>query len=404
MLFLCASAKITRQYPAYHENSLFILLTAICADVFPATIIAFFDQRVMKKGTPLIVPFLLLSILALLTGLWAGLARLGWAIPVPAPALPAQHGTLMISGFLGTLISLERVAALRQRWMYAAPLLSGLGWLVSLVLPGIPAGMVMITLGSLVFVGILAVMVRRETKIYTITMAAGALCWLAGNLLWLSGAVLPRLVWLWAAFLVLTIAGERLELNRVLRLRPAHHRMFTAAAAVFVTGAVLFVWQPNAGARVTAIGMLALAIWLLYYDIARRNLRHKLPLTRFIAACLFFGYLWLGVGGALLLGYGAQVAGFRYDAMLHVVFVGFVFSMIFGHAPIILPALTGINVIFRPAFYLPLALLHTSLVLRVIGDLAALPPARLWGGILNETAVLGFFALFASTVLQSRRS
>jgi len=33
----------------------------------------------------------------------------------------------MVSGFLGTLISLERAVALKARWPYAAPLLSGLG-------------------------------------------------------------------------------------------------------------------------------------------------------------------------------------------------------------------------------------------------------------------------------------
>lgn len=356
----------------------------------------------MKKNFPVFLPFLLLSMLALFAGLWAGLVRLGWAVPVLAPVLPMQHGPLMVSGFLGTLIALERVAALRQRWMYAAPLLSGLGWLTSLALPGALAGPLIITLGSLFFAGILAVMVRRETKIYTITMAVGALCWLAGNLLWLTGISLPQLVWLWAAFLVLTIAGERLELNRVLRLRPAHHFIFAAAAAVFVAGAALFAALPDAGARITAAGMLALAVWLLYFDIARRNLRHKLQLTRFIAACLFAGYIWLGVGGLLLLAFGAQFAGFRYDAMLHAVFVGFVFSMIFGHAPIILPALTGVNVTFQPVFYAPLALLHISLVLRVLGDLAAWLPARLWGGILNEAAVLGFFALFAAAVLRAR--
>ena len=306
-------------------------------------------------------------------------------------------------GFLGTLIALERVAALRQRWMYAAPVCSGLGWVLSMAAPQSSLGLVLIILGSLFFVAILVVMVRRETKIYTITMAVGALCWLAGNLLWLSGAAIPRLVWLWAAFLVLTIVGERLELNRVIRLRPVHYRWFTAGVVVFVAGSALFNALPAAGAVITAVGMLAISVWLLRFDIARRNLRHPAPLTRFIAACLFAGYIWLGVGGALLLGFGAQFGGFYYDAMLHAVFVGFVFSMIFGHAPIILPALTGIQVTFHAILYLPLVLLHASLALRVLGDLLAWLPGRMWGGLLNEVAVLGFLALFAMVVMRARR-
>ena len=69
--------------------------------------------------------------LALLTGLWAGLARLGWAVPLPRPGFSSLHGPLMVSGFLGTLISLERAVALGRPWAYAAPLLST-GLLVAL--------------------------------------------------------------------------------------------------------------------------------------------------------------------------------------------------------------------------------------------------------------------------------
>jgi hypothetical protein len=54
---------------------------------------------------------MILTALALLAGLWAGLLRLGWQLPPLLLQLPAQHGPLMVSGFLGTLISLERAVA-----------------------------------------------------------------------------------------------------------------------------------------------------------------------------------------------------------------------------------------------------------------------------------------------------
>lgn len=356
----------------------------------------------MKKGFRVILPFLLLSILALLAGLWAGLVRLGWPIPALPASLPMQHGPLMISGFLGTMIALERVAALRQRWMFGAPLMSGAGWVLSLALPGTLVGPLLITLGSLFTAGILVVMVRYERKIYTITMAIGAVCWLVGNLFWLSGTPIFQVTGWWAAFLVLTIAGERLELSRVLRLRRSDYRTFGLAAGLFLLGAVLQTGLPEAGARVIGAGMLALSAWLLRYDIARRNLRHPVALTRFIATCLFSGYLWLGVSGILNLAFGATYAGPYYDAVLHTVFVGFVMAMIFGHAPIILPALTRINVAFHGTFYLPLALLHASLILRVAGDLSDWTTGRMWGGLLNEVAILGFIGIFAFTVIRQR--
>ncbi len=346
-------------------------------------------------------PLLLLAAAALLLGLWAGLIRLGWQLPLAQ--VGASHGPLMVSGFLGTLISLERVAALRKPWMFAAPLLSGLGWVAGLLLPWVPLGPLLITLGSVAFVGILAVMLRREPKIFILSMAVGAVCWLVGNLFWLAGTPIFRLVLWWAAFLVLTIAGERLELSRVLRLGPRQMRLFLAAALIFLFGVLLSTWLADPGARLAGAGMAALALWLLRFDIARRNLRHPAPLTRYIAICLFAGYIWLLASGVLTLAYGAQQAGGIYDALLHTVFVGFVFSMIFGHAPIILPALTGLPVTFHPVFYAHLVLLHASLILRVAGDLLGQPGARRWGGLINEVAVLLFLAVTIFTVLKSRR-
>ena len=79
------------------------------------------------------LPFLFLAILGLLAALWAGLMRLGWQLPALTPSLALAHGPLMISGFLGTLITLERAVAMQKKWMYLPPLLSGLGWLVTLV-------------------------------------------------------------------------------------------------------------------------------------------------------------------------------------------------------------------------------------------------------------------------------
>ncbi len=79
-----------------------------------------------------------LSVFGLLMGLWGGLVRLGWLLPLPHSNLVSQHGALMLSGFLGALIALERAVTLERRWAYAAPALAGLGGLaVSLGLPNL---------------------------------------------------------------------------------------------------------------------------------------------------------------------------------------------------------------------------------------------------------------------------
>lgn len=81
----------------------------------------------MKNRWPL--PVVALALLALLFGLWAGLLRMGWAFPSFA-SLALAHGPLMVSGFPGVLIPLERAVALRQRWMFGVPLCSSAGWIM----------------------------------------------------------------------------------------------------------------------------------------------------------------------------------------------------------------------------------------------------------------------------------
>jgi hypothetical protein len=262
------------------------------------------------------------------------------------------------------------------------------GW-VNLLFAPLP-GAVLMTLGSFGTLAILIVMVRREPRLHTFTMAAGVLAWVIGNLLWLLSLPIFQVIFWWIAFLVLTIGGERLELNRVLRPTQGQVRLFGLAAAALLVGAALANLDLNLGSRLSGLSLLALALWFLINDLSRRNLRHPMPLTRYIAVCLFGGFIWLGVSGALFAILGALYAGPYYDAALHSLFVGFVIAMIFGHAPIIFPAILGAQVKFYPAFYAHLGLLHLSLVLRLTGDLANLAELRKWGGLLNEVAILLF--------------
>ena len=351
---------------------------------------------------------MILAALALLAGLWAGLVRMGWQLPPILLRLPAQHGPLMVSGFLGTLISLERAVALSQnqggrRIYYLAPLLAGLGALTLFFAlpPIIPRGLS--TLGALGLVLIFIVIYRLQSTIDHAVMGIGALLWLVGNSLWLAGSPVFHVVPWWAGFLILTIAGERLELARVLMLKKTTRTTFLIIVAVFLAGLLLSLVAFDAGLRLVGLALLALGVWLLRYDIARRTIRQK-GLTRFIAACLLPGYVWLMVSGLLWMGYGSHyVAGPIYDAMLHTIFLGFVFSMIFGHAPVIVPAVLGVQVPYSPFFYSYLLLLHLSLIMRVMGDLLLQMPLRRWGGLLNEVAVVLFLLVTAVAVLRGKK-
>jgi hypothetical protein len=198
----------------------------------------------------------------------------------------------------------------------------------------------------------------------------------------------------------MTIAGERLELSRVLMLKPASRTIFKIAVAVFTLGLVLSLFAFDLGLKVGGAGLILLGGWLLRYDIARHTIK-KTGLTRYIAACLLPGYVWLIVGGVLWVLYGGQAfAGPLYDALLHSLFLGFVFSMIFGHAPIIVPAVVPIDITYHWRFYIPLVLLQASLVVRILADLMLNQPLRMWAGLFNVLAILIFLG---NLILSARR-
>ena len=346
--------------------------------------------------------------LALLTGLWTGLLRLGFIPSLgPGPGFARLHGPLMLA-FLGTLIALERAVALqtlRRRWAFLVPLLSGLGTLA--LLGGFPTtGAGLLVLAGLGLLGAYAELWQRAPhgRLFTGTMALGAAGWLVGSILWLLGRPIGEASLWWVSFPVLTIAGERLELSRLRRLPSSALRSFGFALGVLLVGLTLLsMGQPSIpalGPRTVGLGLLGLTLWLTRYDIALRTIKQK-GLPRFISLCLLTGYAWLLVSSLLLLVYGLA----RYDALLHAVFLGFVFSMIFGHAPIIFPALLRIPIPFRVSFYTHWGLLHLSLLIRVIGDLAGWLPGQRWGGLLGVLAILLFLGntLFATLSAPQRR-
>jgi hypothetical protein len=343
----------------------------------------------LKPGARL--PLLFFGMLSLLGGVLAGLARLGWEVPAPAAQAAGVHGPLLIAAFFGTVISLERAVAVGQGWAYLAPLAAGTGGLALLAGAPLLAGQGLLSIAALGLIAASLVALRRQLATFTVVLALAAGCWLVGNLCWLgSGETGPAVPW-WLLFLVLTIAGERLELTRLLPT-PRHARMLfkLLVAVLLVAAAAQF-------ERLLASGLLALALWLLRYDIARRNLASA-GLTRFIAVCLLSGYLWLLLAGLLGLA-GAFSPGHPWrDAALHAVGLGFVFAMVFGHAPIIFPAVTRIRVPYQPILYLPLALLHATLALRVGAGLADNFQLRHSAALLNGLVLLVFIVTMVSVV------
>lgn len=301
----------------------------------------------------------------------------------------------MALGFLGTVIGIERAVALGSRWPFAVPLLSGGGAIVLVAGGPLAFGGAAIAAAGALLVAAYASGMRRGPETYAIVMAGGAAGWAGAALLWTFGWAVSSVVPLLALFLVLTIAGERLELARLSRPGRLGRAAFVGAVVVFTAGVALSLALPDPGVRLAGAGLVLLSLWLARFDVARQTV-HRAEPARYIAICLLAGYAWLAAAGLLWLGGGAQAGGSLYDAMLHALFLGFVLSMVFGHEIVIVPAVLGVTLRFGRRFYAPLLLLHLSLVARVVADLAG--ASTLWqvSGLTNVIAILLFIAVSLS--------
>ena len=346
-----------------------------------------FQDRLGRAG------LLLLGMSSLITGIWGGLLRV--PLPVPLPVEHANwisyHGPLMVCGFLGTLISLERAVGLRRLWTYLVPLLAGLS--AAAIASGVlaPWPRWSLTAASALFVVVAARILHLQSALSNVVMGLGAVAWMGGNLLWARGQEIPQVVLWWLTFLLLTIVGERIELTRFQKASRWSRPWLLSAIALLGAGLVAGGSAPRAGGVLTGLALLALGGWLLRFDLAWRTIRHP-GLPRFMALCLLSGYVWLLLVAVLIGARWPQTSGVVYDAALHAFFVGFVFAMIFGHAPVIFPSVLGLSVHFRPISYVPLAVLHASLLLRMASDLAHWPVGRTWGAAGNGVAI-GLFLL-----------
>src|SRR5690606_32344412 len=138
--------------------------------------------------------------IVLIAALYGGLERLGWRLPPVDAGTSSVHGALMIPGFFGAVIGVERAVApttgarRRARLAFAGPALCALGALLLVIDPGGAAGRLALTGGSFALVCVYAAVIWRQPTLFTVTMGAGAYALLIGNALWSSGEPISDIV------------------------------------------------------------------------------------------------------------------------------------------------------------------------------------------------------------------
>lgn len=354
------------------------------------------DERLKALATSFRFPIMALAGLSLLLALVGGLQRMGLFMSVLPARVAFHHGGLMVSGFLGTLIAMERAVSLPIPGALTVPLLSGTGALL-LILGFDPfVGVGLIVLASVGLIGLFVYIYYIQPSLHNSVLVLGALAWTGGNLLWWLGFPVYQLVNWWMAFLVFVIAAERLELNRLKKFGALQKGFFALGSGLVSLGLLGELSGFAPGPYVFAVGLLITAGWLFRNDMVRQMLSTSGE-RGYTGWCLVSGYVWLGLGGLIGLTVPEVTSGFYYDAYLHAVFLGFVFTMIFGHAFIIMPGVLNVTLVFHRWFYLPLILLETSLLARIGSDFLEHQLARQASGFTNALSIVLFLAMVLET-------
>lgn len=335
---------------------------------------------------------------SLVAGLTGGLARLGVVAPVGDTA--DMHGAIMASGFFGTLISLERAVADGRLAALLVPALSAAG-AVLLLLGYAEATAPLFLLAGLGLTLLTGLAAWKLPTLFTGLMTAGAVLWPIGTLFWMSGRTLPEVGYVWLGFLIVTVVAERIELSRLLKPTLAARGLLVVLVALFALA--LGLGQPWEGSTLLSLALAGMALWLLREDIALRTVRTR-GFARFSALMLICGYVWLIVAAVSLslLPPGETIYG--HDSAIHAIAVGFILSMVFAHAPIILPAVTGAPVRYVPILYLPAALLQIAIGLRIVFDAMEATDRLYCPAWLTIAAIVTYVAMLLGTMVVRSKS
>lgn len=289
----------------------------------------------------------------------------------------------MVFGFLGTAISLERAVAARVWWAWGAPI-AAVAASVCLVLQQPRIAGACWLLSSCVLVGIYAHIQRRAATIAVQVQMIGALAAALAVAQWMLTQHFSQALPMAACFAIATIIGERIELARI-SFAGAHAEGSISWWVLALFGAAVVAIAHPAGAALFGLALGILGAQALRVDVARRLIRSD-GVSRYMAACMLAAYSWLIFAAA------AWLLGGSYDLRVHAIFLGFVMSMIFAHAPTIATAVTKRTLPYHPVFYLPVGLLHVGLSVRVLGNLIGDILAWRIAGVSNVIAIAVFMA------------
>ncbi|HET9643817.1 MAG TPA: hypothetical protein VFP68_10790 [Burkholderiaceae bacterium] len=346
----------------------------------------------------------LLAVVNLVLGIAGGLARFG--APGPRGPALALHGLLLVSGFFGTLVALERFIAVGRTAWLLAPVASAVGGLMAWSGAPVQAALIAwLVAGFALMSGCVFEAARGSMRLPLLLRILGAACWSVGNLLWLQGALAHLALPGWLAFLVLTIVSEREDVLSSLRTRPLAAVAFGAAIVLLPLSMLVAGLEATLGLPIPAPSEVpALIQWTGCLLLALVLLSGKTPQPRdggwagWESRATRAADAWLLV--ASLLGLSRHWLPFAAGGPAwHALLLGFAFSTLFAHVPRLLMSMSKEPLRYTAWFAFPLVLLSASLALRVTAAGFQHPLALLTAGVGHAIAIAAYALLITRAVV-----
>ena len=381
------------------------------------------DPKMRKSGGRTALPrsrmaLLIGAGLAALLGLVAALIRADLIHPSGRVPLADLHGGLMVYGFLGAAIGLERAVAYRSggsgkpAWGFLAPALGLLGSLLCLLsllasscgaapawvkvelIGGIPW-----TLSMLVLTAIYSAIWRRQPSAEVIIQVLGSLVGLVGAAGWVAGLDAAVLAPTWLFFLVLTIVGERVELARAVfsdvRLESGILGLSLLAVLMLPVQAM----APSVGYPLLGLSLGLLLLVMASHDVAKGTFRHG-GLPGFMGTCMLSAYAWGLLAALIWMVAPLDSSTYWGDMALHALAVGFIMTMVIAHVCMIVPSVIRRPLPFHPLLWGAWALMQVGLLIRLLGAIRLYTPLWKAGNLLN---VLGILSMMLTVVYLAAR-
>jgi hypothetical protein len=180
----------------------------------------------------------------------------------------------------------------------------------------------------------------------------------------------------WSLFFIFTILGERYELIK-------NFKKISKISKYLIFSSILLLPFLQKFYPLKGIILVGLSCIFIITDIALINLRKTEPF-RFTAYCILAGYIWL-----IIYGLSFIIPNINYDLRIHSLLLGFVFSMVFAHARMILPSILKTTIKFlKIPNYIAFILFEASLIARFISYGKTIFPTFL---VANFLSILLFF-------------